>query len=412
MTGKLKRRFVVTVMLSEFIVLLFMIFMTRQVSGFVFRNEVDSLLDYLATNDGYFPHRTREEGASSLDGFFRGEIRVDTDTAIKTRYFFVRSDADGSVTEINTDNLAGLTVAGAESVWKQAYSLGKTKGFWGSYRYLKAAGSGDSTLMIFVDYTQNRQAEHDLLLAGASVGVLCIVISLPIAVILSKRAVKPTVEAIEKQKQFISDAGHEIKTPLAIISANAEVIEAENGPSEWTESIKHQVSRLTALTSNLLTLSKLGEDALRVEKTEFDLSETAREAVASFDAVAMTAGKTLTAEITPGVRYNGDPGSIRELISVLTDNAIKYCADGGEIRVRLFKKGKNTVFETVNPVDAGVKVDTVRIFDRFYREDSSRARATGGYGIGLSVASATVEAHRGTIKAEQKGDTVTFTVIL
>lgn len=412
MIGRLKRRFVVTVMLSEFIVLLFMILMTVLTSSFVFRSEVDTLLDFLAENDGYFPHRTSEEGASSIDGSIRGEIRVDSDTAIKTRYFFVRSDEDGHITEVYTDNLASMNSRKAVEIWSRVCDNDKEKGFWENYRYLRTAGSDGSTLIIFYDDTANSETEHDLLLASAAVGVLCILISLPIAIVLSKRAVKPTVDAIEKQKQFITDAGHEIKTPLAIISANAEVIEMEHGQTEWTDSIKNQVGRLTSLTSNLLTLSKLGEEGLRAEKSKFDLSGTAREAVSSFEPVAKTAGKTLTSDISDGVSYEGDPASIRELISILTDNAIKYCADGGEIRVRLFKKGKNAVFETVNPVDDGAKVDTVRIFDRFYREDSSRARATGGYGIGLSVAAATVEAHKGSIKASQSGNTVTFTVTL
>ena len=218
---------------------------------------------------------------------------------------------------------------------------------------------------------------------------------------LSRRAIRPAVESLKKQKQFITDAGHEIKTPLSIIAANADVLELSAGGSEWLDSIRHQVKRLDGLAADLLTLSKLEEEDRRAAYRTFSLSEAAAETAEPFAIPAAAKGKTLECRIQPGIVYCGDEAAIRRLISILLDNAVKYAAEGGTILLTLAAAGKNVRLEVTNPCDQLPQGDLDRLFDRFYRPEASRSRETGGTGIGLSIARAVVQAHGGKITADR-----------
>ncbi|MDD3174520.1 MAG: HAMP domain-containing sensor histidine kinase, partial [Herbinix sp.] len=215
------------------------------------------------------------------------------------------------------------------------------------------------------------------------------------------------------QKLFITDAGHEIKTPLAIISANADVLELIGGESEWITSIRNQTVRLDKLVKNLLTLSKLEEDNKKVSFTEFDLSETVARTASPFTTVAETKSKKLFMDIAQGKRLVGDESSIEQLVSTLVDNALKYSDEEGTIKITLssYKKGiKLEVYNTTEEIDTE---NLDKLFDRFYRSDSSRSSETGGYGIGLSIAKSIVEAHHGKISVKSEdGRSICFTVLL
>ena len=218
-------------------------------------------------------------------------------------------------------------------------------------------------------------------------------------VIASKVILKPVEESYKKQKQFITNAGHEIKTPLTIIDANTEVIEMINGESEWTESIKNQVKRLSSLTADLISLSRMEEES-RFEMNDFPISDVVEEECEIFKGMAKIKGKELTSEIEKNLSYNGDEKAIRQLTSILLDNAIKYTDENGAIKVRLKKSGRKINLSVYNTVKSITKEDTERMFERFYRADLSRNSETGGYGIGLSIASAIVYAHKGKIHAD------------
>lgn len=227
----------------------------------------------------------------------------------------------------------------------------------------------------------------------------------------NRKAIRPVIESMEKQKQFITDAGHELKTPIAIISANTEVIEMCSGESEWTESIHHQTERLTSLVTQLLTLAKMDEGGGQLELKEWNASETIIEAVQSFEAPAVTKQITLQTDIAKELRMEGDAARIHQLVSLLVDNAVKYTPEGGKIHIFWRKNGKKAEFSVQNTCDTLPEGDLNRLFDRFYRADVSRARESGGYGIGLSVAAAIVKAHKGKITAEWTRDGIYFKAV-
>lgn len=223
----------------------------------------------------------------------------------------------------------------------------------------------------------------------------------------------PIADSYKKQKRFISDAGHEIKTPLTIINANVDLLESE-GEKEELADIRQQTERLTELTNELIMLSKMEESEQTLQKIDIPLSDLVAETAASFRAPAAARGLSFTAEVTPGITANASPDAVRHLVSLLMENAVKYSPDGGEIRLKLTAQRRAavlTVFNTTeNDVDGN---DLPHVFDRFYRADTSRNSQTGGHGIGLSIAKAIVDAHGGSIAAATKsGNDFLITVTL
>lgn len=225
---------------------------------------------------------------------------------------------------------------------------------------------------------------------------------LVLVVIFSRIVFRPVEESIRKQKRFITDASHELKTPLTIIDANTEVMEMESGESQWTKSTRKQIVRLSALVQQLVTLTRLDEDRGLEEKTEFDFSDTVEDVVQPYEAPAQVQGKNLQLTVKPGIIYRGNEKSIRQLLGILMDNAMKYSSENAEISVSLKKKGKKILLEIYNDAEDLPEGRLDILFERFYRLDSSRNSSTGGSGIGLSVAQAIVQAHKGKITAENK----------
>lgn len=264
----------------------------------------------------------------------------------------------------------------------------------------------------------------------------------------SGKILKPVSESYEKQKRFITDASHEIKTPLTIIDANTEVIEMMEGENEWTISTRKQVARLTSLTEKLVFLSRMDEEATKLEMLEFSLSDAILDTAEPFKAIARTKGKKLTIDVTDGILYTGDEKTIRQLVSILLDNAMKYsgCSSvsfeksninkknlnktsqtqndcvtttgdtAPEIELTMRPSGKTRIITVWNTVDETANIKKGRqdmLFERFYRTDTSHNSKTGGFGIGLSAAYAIVKAHKGKITAESKdGRSIKFTIVL
>ena len=217
---------------------------------------------------------------------------------------------------------------------------------------------------------------------------------------------------------FISNVSHEIKTPLAIISANTEVLEMVSEPNEWTVSIKNQITRLNGLLKELLSLAKMEEEKPALTMADFNISDAVYDAASPFTTLAETKGKKLTIDVANGLSYHGDEGAIRQLVSILTENAVKYADEGGEIAVKLFTShnGKETDLEVSNTCKEPPQGDLTKLFDRFYRDDSSRSRSKGekkgGYGIGLSIAQAIVRSHKSKISCKAENGMMIFTAQL
>ena len=242
-----------------------------------------------------------------------------------------------------------------------------------------------------------------LISAAACAGCICLAWLL--VALFSKRAIKPLVENAVMQKQFITDAGHELKTPLTVISANMDVLALETGENEWVQSTKKQVANMRGLVNELIYLSRLDEEDAKLKREDVDLSRVVRDASEPFAGMAEFSGKTMSVEVEDSVHISGDGAALQRLTSILCDNAVKYAPEGDAIRVRLKQDKRGIAFSVENGLKQPLSQDQIaHLFDRFYRTDESRNRESGGYGIGLSVAKAIVEKHRGTIRAVQSKD--------
>jgi signal transduction histidine kinase len=220
-----------------------------------------------------------------------------------------------------------------------------------------------------------------------------------LVVLFSGKAIKPIADNIKTQKQFITNASHELKTPITSISTSIDVLSIEHGEDEWTENIKSQVGRMSKLVGELVTLSRLDEDTPVPNKEKFSLSNAAWETVEVYEPHAKAEGKNFQVSIEDDVYMTGDKAAIQRMLSVLIDNAIKYSDENGDIKVSVCKTRFKNVIAVYNTCDYDVPPDTDRLFDRFYRPDESRSTSTGGNGIGMAIAKAVVEAHGGTITA-------------
>ena len=247
-----------------------------------------------------------------------------------------------------------------------------------------------------------------ILIAAAA----CVLLSL-LAALLIRRMVQPVEEAFTRQKQFVSDASHELKTPLAVISANAEVLEQEIGENENLGYIRSEIRRTDALVNNLLTLARLDRKEGTAEMKPFDLSHAVLNVVLPFESTVYEAGKTLETDIPEGIECTGNEEMIQQLTVILLSNALKYSNEGGRIEVSLKARGKQRELRVFNTGDPIAPEDQEKIFDRFWRADPAHGRETGGHGLGLAIARNIVETHKGRISVESsEGKGTAFSVIL
>lgn len=332
-----------------------------------------------------------------------------------TRYFTV-TISGGQVVDINTARIAAVGTKRASRIASELHSKGWTSGFSGSYRYI-ATVQGEETTYVFVDCSRELASFRSFL--SASVAISCIgwLAVLAIVTVASGAVIRPMVESYSKQKRFITDASHEIKTPLAVIDAANEVQEIEGGESEWTQSIHEQVARLTALTERLVFLARMDEGSAGFTMAAIDLSEAVDKAAAPFESVAVSRGKRLSVSIASGVRAHADAAAVAQVVELLLDNATRYASEGSVIELGLRAvscgAGKGAAELVVsNAVDELPEGDLDRLFDRFYRADVSRSSKTGGSGVGLSVVRAIAEAHGGTAAVSGHDHQITFTVRL
>ena len=260
--------------------------------------------------------------------------------------------------------------------------------------------------------TEARHRVLSMLVLSAAGVALCWLGMLALVVVLSRRAIAPVAESIQKQKEFVTNAGHELKTPLAIIRANTEAMELRQGESKWSRNIKDQIVRLNGLMENLLLLARMDETAEPPPAERVDLTALAEESICGFREGAALRGIRLEGDLQPNVAVRSNPGHMSQLLSVLLDNGVKYTEPNGHIGVTLARAGTHALLQVRNS-PANLPEDPAQLFDRFYRGDPARTQTTGGYGIGLSAARAMVEAWQGTIRAGMEGeDTVVFTVSL
>lgn len=369
----------------------------------------DGMLSLISEYNGTIPHNP-EELEDKL------KFAISSETPFQTRYFVIRVDNEGTITEAMTSNIASVGKGDIERLCSIVKSKPDgTRGNIGSYRYLISKTEG-GRMFAFLDRSQDRELSAQLIMVTVFTGLISLGFIFLILIIISQKIISPFVRNQEKQKQFITDAGHELKTPLAIIRTNAEVLEVCYGKNEWLDSIQNQTTRLDGLVKGLLQLSKGTELGAESELIRFSLSSTVNDIAESFRTMAEQKGHKMHFDIVPGIDYTGNAHSISTLVSILVDNAIKYASDNGEIYIRLSRMGIGTAktarLVVENDTDLDNSVELNRFFERFYRSDDSRARSSGGFGIGLSVAKSIVENHKGKISVSKTGNKIAFTAIL
>ena len=285
----------------------------------------------------------------------------------------------------------------------EAIKVGKTSGFIGSYRFLKVE-SNVGNLILFLNCQRELDSFESFLKNSILISFVVIVSVLILVILVSKKVIAPIQETYIKQKQFITGASHELKTPLAIISSNADVLEMENGNSKWTNNIHNQVERLSSLVNSLVVFSRM-EEKDSVERVQFNLTEALKSRIEDFNELANFQKKYIVTDIDSALNYYGEKDSIVQLMDILLENAIKYAPEDSDILVCLKKNRKNAILKVSNKADVK-KGDLSKVFDRFYRLDESRNSTIKGYGIGLSMAQLIAEKHRETIRAYSPEDGV------
>lgn len=392
MLQKLRMKFIVLAMGILFLVLSIIMGSVNVLNYQHIVSSTDHILEIIIENDGKFP----EKPIPKQKPF---DPELSPELPFETRFFTVRMDTNGTVLFLDTGKIAAVSDDTAIAYAQQINASGRTKGFVGEYRY-RVQASNSGKMIVFQDCGRQLDAAQSFLLISVSISLLGFLAVSLLLYIFSAKIVKPIADSYEKQKQFITNASHDLKTPITIIDADLDVMEIEQGETEWMSDIRKQTQRLSGLIQELVYLSRMEEQEHHVPMIDFPISDVVSETAQSFEALAVTQGKNFTLHIQPMLSYCGDEKSLRHLVSTLLDNALKYSDEQGSISLSLEKADRGLNLTVFNTCSAITKEDLNHLFERFYRSDKSRNSQTGGHGIGLSIAKAIVEAHKGTIKAE------------
>lgn len=339
-------------------------------------------------------------------------FQVTPETAFETRYFIVELTAQKEIRTADLEHIAALDRQSVADAISQIVEAGTERGYADHYRFgIFQEEDGGSTIIVLDCFLQ-LQAVNNMLRITISLFLACVLIVFVLLLFFSKRAIRPFADNLERQRQFVTDASHELKTPLAILSADIGLLEDSYGKDKWLESARTQIVRLDQLIRNLVELARTEENIGGDAAEHFSVSEVAQASADAFQPLAEADGKTLTAEIAGEITLRGVQDNFFRLFSILLDNAVKYCDPEGTIHLAVTQRGRNVCISVSNPCKGLDTSQLPRYFDRFYRADLSRDRSTGGYGIGLSTAKAIVTRHRGRISNRYADGSITFTAVI
>ncbi len=400
MLKRLQRKFIILTTAISLAVMFTIALAINAVNYNSILNDSDALLEFLIENDMKF------QSALVVRDRFSNEI------AFTTRFFVVGTDNNFNISFVDTESISSVSPEYAVIYAQEADELGRTFGTVGDFRFLKTDNEFGETF-VFLDIEEELNGFYTFMYLTIFVFIIAMVVIFLLSLIFSKFAVAPIVQSYERQKRFITDVSHEFKTPLSIIKADNDVIEIDNGESEWTSSINNQITRLNTLVESLITLTKLDEDSSKLNKQNFSLTTAINETLEEFSSSAQNNGLKFETNIQGGIVYKGDESSIRKMVEGLIENSIKYATPETSISVKLFSGGNKITFSVENHC-VGLPVGKHNEwFQRFYREDASRNSSKKGFGIGLSVAKSICDRHGGKINAESlNADTVIVTVVL
>lgn len=312
----------------------------------------------------------------------------------------IRLDENGGITEICQEGIENYSEAELAEIVSGILSGKKEQGWHQYYKFYRTVillpDGTPETLIGLINASSSLYSVFTMLLISAVIGMLSFLLALCIIILASGRAVKPVAESYIRQKQFVTDAGHELKTPLTVISANNELLRMLYGESEWSDSIDKQVAKMNGLVQNLITLARMDEEQ-RPVFSPFHLSDAVYDTARSFENLIHSQGRLVTFDIAENIICLGDESRMRQVVSILMDNAAKYCDEKGKIAVRL-RADRQIRLQVTNDFHNAGSCDFEKVFERFYRADKART-PDGSYGLGLSIARSIVELHKGQIRA-------------
>ena len=397
MIRKLRIQFTALAMLSLLLLLTVIVTGMNLLNYRSVVSDADEVLTLISQNRGVFPDMDGGQGPGG-----RRPHGMSPELPYESRYFSVLLGDDGTVIRVDTSRIASIDSSQAADYAAAVERKSSEKGFFEQFRYVKSY-EPNGVRISFLDCGRKLDAYRNFLLISivmASAGFLVVFF---VIVFFSGKFTRPIAESYEKQKHFITDAGHEIKTPLTIISANTDLLEMDIGSNECLDEIRQQAKRLTGLTNDLVSLARMEESERAMTMIEFPISDVVQEAATPFQAPAQAQNQQLVCNIQPMLSMKGNDQAVSQLVSLLLDNALKYSPEGGVISLVLVRQGKHLLLSVSNPTLDEIRPDQLsHVFDRFYRSDPSRNSQTGGHGIGLSIAKAIVSAHGGKISAQTK----------
>ena len=409
MFRRLRLQFIVVATIAVSIMLISVIGILNASKYATSEKRINKTLDLLSENNGVLPD---EEVVEKILG-----RKTNPDIIVQYRYFSAYVDSSNKVITMNTEHIANLSDTDVIFYVKKILSGNNKYGNFTTtegqkFAYKLNLHDDESKLIVVLDTTSYIEDRADLIDTSVFIFFSNLVFFIIIFVIFSGKVMMPFMENYRNQKAFITNAGHELKTPLAIIAANNELCEMIGGENEWTKSTKEQVERMTDLINRLVVLARFEEQA-NVTAVNIDFSNIVEKSSKSFKSIAIKGGKNFESDIQKDIFISGDEGALYELINILIDNANKYCDEGGTIGVRLsqhgitFKKAKLVIYNTYKE---GKNIDYSKFFERFYREDQSHNSSISGYGVGLSIARNIINRHKGKIHVTYKNDIIYFNV--
>ena len=402
MIKQLQKKFVVSSMLAITILLVVVLGGVNIFHAVSAKKQTDNLLSTLAEVENSALTLMLPEVRSSWDIFSAVVTKDDTLGAI---YFVVREDVFGKIRTVDISHISSISTEEAIQYVKQIYHKQDGTGNLGRFKYMVMPTVGKlGKTYLFLDVTKQISSVWQVMFLSLGIGILCWIFMLFLTVLLSKKAIKPIAVNMERQKQFVTDAGHEIKTPLAIIMANTDALELHYGENKYSKNIRSQILRLKDLTQDLLSLAKMEESVEKKIIENFSLTDLTEECISQFEESILAKEITLYKNIQSNLIMNSDKDKVQRLILVLLDNATKYTPQKGRIEVYLFQENKQINYVVSNTAENLDKLDTEKIFDRFYRADDARNQKSGGYGIGLSVAKAIIQSLKGSITVQKQGE--------
>ncbi|MCR5716044.1 MAG: HAMP domain-containing histidine kinase [Lachnospiraceae bacterium] len=398
MIKRVRKRFIMIAMIAIIICTTILVVTINLVNFIQVDQQVDRILNSIANNNGVF---TPKPGSMLGMG---GRGGAPQEMQYETRYFSVKIGTDGSM-QTELTHIASVDEDAAIALAQEALedNVGLTS-YIDTYKYIVYSGKDGETSVTFIDCESRIKMLRSLALSSLGIEGVGVLVMFLIIFFSSKRAIQPVIESSEKQKRFITDASHELKTPLTVIATNMDILTMDLGDNEWVQGTQKQVSNLRRLVNNLVSLSRLEEENTMLAEEKFNLSKAVRESAEPFMSMAEFDGCTVKMEIPEAVQITGDESMVRQLATILCDNAVKYVSKGGDIGVKVEKHGRRAVLEVSNSCDDEIPKETLkRLFDRFYRADESRTKEHGksSFGIGLSIAKAIVEKRGGKISAMQ-----------